>query len=224
MTAKQPAAAPTRAERATATRRRMVEAAYRLMSTRGYMRTTMAEIAAEAGVAVQTVYFTFHNKPAVMRSAFAFAVHGDPLPIPPTQRPWFRALEKEPDPKRALAIFVDANIEILRRVVPLATVFDTLGDDPEIASFHLLSERLRRDGFRVAVDILARKRPLRSGLSPEDATTILLVLVGIGMYRSMLAEHGWTEQKWRAWVIETLAESLFGPTPKSSRTRTARAW
>jgi len=33
----------------------MVEAAYRLTSTRGYMETTMAAIAAEVGVAVQTV-------------------------------------------------------------------------------------------------------------------------------------------------------------------------
>jgi AcrR family transcriptional regulator len=199
----------------------MVEAAYRLMSARGYMRTTMAEIAAEAGVAVQTVYFTFHNKPAVLRSAFEFAVLGDHLPITPIKRPWFRALELEADYKRALAIFVDANIEILRRVVPLATVFNALGDDPEIASFHVLSERLRLDGFRVVVDTLRRKRPLRSGLSPEDATTILLALVGIGLYRSMLAEHGWTEQKWRAWVIETLSESLFGPNRMSSPTRRA---
>jgi hypothetical protein len=170
---------------------------------------------------VQTVYFTFHNKPAVMRSAFEFAVLGDHLAITPIKRPWFRALEEEPNYKRALAIFVDANIEILRRVVPLATVFDALGDDPEIASFHVLSERLRRDGFRVVVDTLKRKHPLRLGLSPEDATTILLVLVGTGLYRSMLAEHGWTEQKWRAWVIETLSESLFGPNPKSSPTRRA---
>ena len=58
----------------------MVEAAYRLMSARGYMETTMADIAAEAGVAVQTVYFKFHNKPAVLRAVWAFAVKGDHLP------------------------------------------------------------------------------------------------------------------------------------------------
>lgn len=188
----------------------MVEAAYRLMSTRGYMRTTMADIAAEAGVAVQTVYFTFHNKPAVMRAAFEFAVHGDHLPITPGERPWFAAMEHEPDYMRALALFVDANTAILQRILPLAPVFNALGDDPEIASFYKLSERLRRDGYRVVVDTLARKRPLRAGLSPEDATTILLVLLGTDVYRSMLSEHGWAEQKWRSWVIETLSEVLFG--------------
>lgn len=188
----------------------MVEAAYRLMSTRGYMRTTMTDIASEAGVAVQTVYFTFHNKAAVMRSAFEFAVHGDHRPITPTERPWFRAMEQERDPARALEMFVEANLEILHRVLPLSTVFDALGDDPEIANFHALGERLRRDGYRLVVNALVRKRPLRTGLSPEDATTILLVLLGTSVYRSMVVEHGWTEQQWRSWIVETLSEALFG--------------
>jgi len=61
----------------------MVEAAYRLTSTRGYMETTMAAIAAEVGVAVQTVYFTFHNKPALLRAAFEFAIKGDHLAASP---------------------------------------------------------------------------------------------------------------------------------------------
>ena len=195
----------------------MVEAAYRLMSTRGYMATTMADIATEAGVAVQTVYFTFHTKPAVMRAAFAFAVKGDHLPNSPVERPWFAAMELEPDHERALAIFVDASIEILRRVMPLAAVFSALGDDPEIVSFHELTGRLQRDGYRIVVDMLARKQRLRAGLSPEDATTILLILVGTDVYRSMLVDHGWAEEKWRSWVIETVSEALFGPGQPADR-------
>jgi AcrR family transcriptional regulator len=162
----------------------MVEAGYRLMSTRGYTATTMADIAAEAGVAVQTVYFTFHTKPAVLRAAFEFAVKGDHLPNSPVQRPWFAAMQQAPDHERALAIFVDATIPILQRVLPLAAVFSALVDDPEIATFYELTVRLQRDGYRFVVDTLARKQPLRPDLSPEDATTILLVLVGTGVYRS----------------------------------------
>lgn len=188
----------------------MVEVAYRLMSARGYMGTTMADIAAESGVAVQTVYFTFHNKPAVLRAAFEFAVKGDHLPGGPADRPWFTAMEQEPDLERALAIFVDATSAIIRRVAPLASVFNVLGDDPEIASFYELTGRLQRDGYRVVVDALAQKRPIRSGLSPDDATTIFLVLVGTDVYRMMLDDHGWPEQKWRTWVHETVLGALFG--------------
>jgi AcrR family transcriptional regulator len=195
----------------------MVEAAYRLMSTRGYMATTMADIAAEAGVAVQTVYFTFHTKPALMRAAFEFAVKGDHRPDSPVERPWFAAMEQEPDPERALGIFVDASIAIIRRVMPLAAVLSALGDDPDIASFYEVTVRLQRDGYRVVVDMLARKRPLRTGLTLEDAATILLVLVGTDVYRSMLVDHGWAEPKWRSWVIGTATEALFGPRQPGDR-------
>jgi AcrR family transcriptional regulator len=187
----------------------MVEAAYRLMSTRGYMETPMADIATEAGVAVQTVYFTFHTKPAVLRAVIEFAVKGDHLPNSPIERPWFAAMTQEPDHERGLAIFVDATTEIFRRVVPLATAFNAFAADPEIADFYQLNGRWQRDGYRIVVDTLARKRPLRTGLSPDDATTILLVLLGIDVYRSMLDDHGWAEQKWRSWVIETTLEALF---------------
>jgi AcrR family transcriptional regulator len=200
---------PSRRERAKGTRQRMVEAAYRLMSTRGYAQTTMADIASEAGVAVQTVYFTFHNKPAVMRAAFEFAVHGDHLSLPPGQRPWFDAMRATPDSETALGMFVDANLAILHRVLPLASIFAAMGDEPEIASFHAFSEQLRRQGFRAVVDVLAGKRGLRPGLDGDDATSVLLALLGTDVYRSLVSESGWPEAKWRAWVIQTVSEALF---------------
>src|SRR5260370_35943230 len=49
-------------ERAEETRARIMEAAYRLFTQHGYEATTMQAVADEAGVAVQTVYFTFHTK------------------------------------------------------------------------------------------------------------------------------------------------------------------
>jgi AcrR family transcriptional regulator len=189
----------------------MVEVAYRMMSTRGYTQTTMADIAAEAGVAVQTVYFSFHSKPALMRAAFEFAVHGDHLPMSPGQRPWFEAMRTEPNSETALGMFVDASVEILHRVLPLASIFTALGDDPEIATFYALSERLRREGFRSVIDVLTQKKALRPGLGSDDATTVLLVLLGSEVYRSMVSDSGWPEAKWRSWVIQTLCEALFGP-------------
>lgn len=181
------------------------------MSTRGYKETKMADIAAEAGVAVQTVYFSFHNKPALMHAAFEYAVVGDHSRTSPAERPWFALMQQEPDCDVALGMFVDANSDILHRVMPLVSVFNAMGDDPDIANFHAFSERLRRDGYRMVVDVLAKKKALRAGLDGDDATSIVMVLVGADVYRSMLGDNGWTEAKWRSWVIQTLAEALFGP-------------
>lgn len=211
-----------RQERARATRRRMVEAAYNLMSAHGYPQTTMAEVAAEAGVAVQTVYFTFQNKPGLLRAAFEFAVHGDHRPITPLERPWFRTMEQERDFDRALGIAVEATVAILKRVTPLASAFGMLGNDPEISAFQQLSERLRQEGYRQMVDALALKRDLKAALSSDDATTILLVLLGPDVYRNMVIEHGWSEEKWCSWIVQTVSAALF-VSQQGARTRQVSA-
>ena len=59
----------TRAERALATRRRMVKAAHDLFCTNGYSGTTINAVAKEAGVAVPTLYYTFGTKAALLSEA-----------------------------------------------------------------------------------------------------------------------------------------------------------
>ena len=75
--------APPRRARARATQWRIVKAAFGLFCERGYSGTTMAQIAEAAGVAVQTVYFTFHTKAAVLSRAYDFAVMGEGEPHGP---------------------------------------------------------------------------------------------------------------------------------------------
>jgi AcrR family transcriptional regulator len=76
----------SRPERARA-RLRITQAAYALFCERGYTGTTMADIAHTADVAVQTVYFTFHTKRALLSEAYAYAVHAPDDPLPPTEQP-----------------------------------------------------------------------------------------------------------------------------------------
>ena len=57
----------SRQERAATTRRRMLDAAYDLFCEQGFRATTMDAIAQRAGVAVQTLYFTFHTKDALLQ-------------------------------------------------------------------------------------------------------------------------------------------------------------
>ena len=63
----------TRRERAKATRRRIAEAALARFSGQGYAATTMDAIAADASIAVQTVYFTFHTKAELLIAALKIA-------------------------------------------------------------------------------------------------------------------------------------------------------
>ena len=69
-------AATSRADKARANRRRMRAAALVLFTDRGYASTSMQAIAAEAGMAVQTLYFTFGTKSALLvaRGNFDFTL------------------------------------------------------------------------------------------------------------------------------------------------------
>src|SRR5947209_3194055 len=132
---------PSRKERAAATRRRMMEAAYRVFSERGYAKTTMEAVAAEAGVATQTVYFTFHTKAALLQAAYEYAVLG-PEWTPPHLMAWWRAAESEPDVVSAVAHIVDGNVVLFERAARL--VWAVHGDEDARPAYEF-NETLRRE-------------------------------------------------------------------------------
>ena len=191
---------------------RITKAAASLFCERGYTGTTIADIAAAAGVAVQTVYFVFHTKVDVLNSAYTLAVMGEDEPAVPQQQAWYRQAVAEPDASAATRLVVKGVSEILRRVAPLDLAVRTAAaGDPEAAAFLAQNERMRADGYREMVSFLRDKRPLREGVTEESATDILLVLASPEFYRALAAERGWTHEDWVAWVSAVLAEQLFDP-------------
>jgi AcrR family transcriptional regulator len=194
----------------------MVEAAYRLISERGYAATTMADIALEAGVAVQTVYFTFHTKFALMREAFDFAVVGSDEGTPPHHQPWFQAVRDEPDLSRALGLLVDHVTLISRRVSPLVEALRSLGNQPEANAFYHERERWRHQGFGEMLTVLAAKRPLRTSLDPATALDVFFAMLSPELYRALVIGRGWPDDRWRAWIAKTLEETVFEPKPQAA--------
>jgi AcrR family transcriptional regulator len=187
----------------------MVEAAYRLFSAGGY-GVPMSEIAAEGGVAVQTLYFTFHTKLALLGEALQLAVLGDDQPLAPHQRPWFAELDAEPNPRKAMAIMVASTEAIFGRVAPLVGIFQS--GDPELAGMWEHSETLRWEGYRNhVINAFARKGAIREGLGLEGAADVLFVLLGPVMYEQLVLRRGWSKERWRDWITATLGDALFGP-------------
>jgi AcrR family transcriptional regulator len=200
-----------RRERARATQRRIVKAAYTLFCEQGYADTTMAQVAEAAGVAVQTVYFTFHTKATLLARAYELAVGGDDEPRIPQQQPWYAAMVAEPDLGRALRHLVTGVGEIIRRVTPLYLVARVTADsDPETAQVLASSERLRADGYQEALGLLRAKAELRRALSLERATDVLLLLLGRDVYHALVDERGWSHEEWVDWTVTAVAEQVFG--------------
>src|SRR6185436_16097443 len=89
-------------EQAAATRLEILEAAQRLFERDGYVATTMAAVAAEAGVALKTVYLAFETKGGLLRALWHLRLRGDEADVPVGERAWYRELLDEPDPERTL--------------------------------------------------------------------------------------------------------------------------
>src|ERR671933_1945058 len=96
--------ATRRREQAAATRRRVLDAAQVLFERDGYAATTMAAIAAEAGVALKTVYVGFETKSGVLRALWHLRLRGDEEDVPIPERAWYREALAEADPERTIRI------------------------------------------------------------------------------------------------------------------------
>ena len=207
----------TRRDRARATRLRITKAAYTLFCDRGYAGTTMSDIAEAAGVAVQTVYFTFHTKSELLSRAYDFAVLGDGEPVPPDKTAWYMRMTDEPDVTAALRHAVGGIGEIMKRATPLDTVVRAgAGSDPDTAAVRAFHERWRAQGYGAIVEILTAKAAVRVGLSHERATQLLLLYLGMDVYRVLVLDFGWAHQHWIDWTVATVGEQLFSVGPVAS--------
>src|SRR6478752_4992876 len=95
---------PRRQEQAAATRRSILDAAGRLFERQGYPATTMEAIAAEAGVALKTVYVVFETKSGLLRGLWNHLLRGGDDELPVAEQEWYRELLDEPDPERQLRL------------------------------------------------------------------------------------------------------------------------
>src|SRR6478752_8819506 len=88
-----------RREQAAATRREILEAAQRLFERDGYAATTMAAIAAEAGVSLKTVYLAFETKSGLLRALWHLLLRGERDEVVVDEQAWYREVLGEPDPR-----------------------------------------------------------------------------------------------------------------------------
>jgi AcrR family transcriptional regulator len=197
----------TRREQAAATKERMIRAAIEVFAEAGYVGARMSDIAERAGVAVQTVYFTFHTKAELLQASFDFAVLG-PERLPPLEQAFFAELVAARSGRKAIAAFVRGNTAILARSAAIKEVAESAPHEPDAAAVVVHSEHLRREGLAHVVGLLSDRFGLRAGLTREDATDLLLMLSSSAAYLT-LQRYGWSEEKYVEWLTDTLASQLL---------------
>jgi len=199
-----------RARQARETRRRIVEAAAELFVRDGYAATSIAAIAAEAGVAVPTVYASLRNKAGILRAVVQLTVRGDDEAVPLEERAAWRELEAEEDPRRRLARFASLHREVCDREAAVFAQLDAAaGADPEATAMLAEHDRLRYSTQRRLARGLHRRRELKPGMSAREAADVIWTLASERTYLALVRDRGWKPGHYERWVAEQLVAALL---------------
>jgi AcrR family transcriptional regulator len=200
-----------RREQAAATRLEILEAAQRLFERDGYVATTMAVVAAEAGVALKTVYLAFETKAGLLRALWHLRLRGDEADVPIAERQWYRDVMAEPDPERQLRLGAHNARLVKERAGKLMRVMrDAAGTDADCAE---LWRRIQDDFLanqRAVVDTIEVKGALAQGLDAARAADILWTLNHPDVWHLLVGERGWTPEEWEQWFADTACAQLLG--------------
>ena len=163
-----------RAEQAAATRRAILDSARQLFVHHGYAKTTVEQIAVEAGVAVDTIYASVGRKPALLRELVETAISGRDHPIPARQREYVLQMKAAVDAKASIEIYAAAITEIQQRMAPVFRALRdaAVSDDSCAALWHDISERRARNMRDFAADLRSTGQ-LRLDLSDEQVADII---------------------------------------------------
>lgn len=195
---------------ASRTRGGILDAARRLFAERGYTATTVAAIAAAAGVALDTVYAAVGPKPALFRLLIETAVSGEDHAVPAQERDYVRAIRAEPDPTRKLAIFAAATVRIQGRMAPLLTVLrEAAPAAPDLAAlWHEIGQR-RAANMRLLAQDLADAGGLAPGLSVDAAADVIWATNATEFYALLVLERGWASDRFEYWLADTWRRLLL---------------
>ena len=195
------------------TRRAIVEAARRLFVERGYAATSMASIAAAAGVSHETVYAAFGPKPALFQHLIELALPGTEEPVPALEREHVRTIRAEPDPRRMIDMFTHVIRLVHERLAPLFDVFSAgARSDPDLKALaDKLNERHVRN-MRVFAADLAAAGGLREDLSIELAADVIWLMNSSEFYLQCVRGRHWTPDFFEQWLADTWKRVLL-PAP-----------
>jgi AcrR family transcriptional regulator len=202
---------PRRQEQAAATRRSILEAALRRFEQDGYAATTMEAIAAEAGVALKTVYVAFATKSGLLRALWDLLLKGDVEDAGVAERPWYREVMEEPDAERQLRLNARNSRIVKERIGGMLRVIrDGAPSESDIAALWELIQSDFFDNQRTIVESVAAKHALRPELDVARATDILWTLNHPDVWLLLVGRRGWTPDQFEQWFADTACAQLLG--------------
>jgi AcrR family transcriptional regulator len=198
-----------RQQQAEQTRSRVVAAAAELFADHGYARTTLAKIAAAAGVSTETVQGQ-GPKAALLIAAAEFAgvrVSGEENLL---NLEIGRKLIATTDPATALDYVVSFVTGVHERTAKLApALFGGASSDPELDRY-LNAFIVGINGqTRRVLDVFRDRGWLRDDVPFDELVETCAVLCSVETNLRMTHRDGWTADAYRSWCRRMLAETVF---------------
>ncbi len=195
---------------AQASKIKIAEAARNLFFKRGYVGTTIEEVANEADVSKETVYAVFGNKQGILAFLLDVAVNGTEFPLAVIEQPAVKAILQESDPRRQVDRIAQVCGEILSRAAPVYAIMRTAAiTEPEIEKRirHLHKERL--ENMTAFYRQVAAKGPLRQGLDENRVGEVIWALTSPELFLLLVTESGWSMEKYSQWLADILFRVLL---------------
>ena len=202
-----------RSEQTAVARRLILASASRLFVEKGYLATTLAAVAAQAGVSVQTVYNVIGGKSALLKAVYDVTLSGDDEPVAMGDRPAFRAMTQASSGREMLERYAELGRQLSERVLPLMTALfaQAATGDPDLQAFAKTIEAERGAGTAAVAQSIDERFGLRDDLSVQDAADILWVLTAPDLTDRLVNRRGWSWDKTQQWLGGVMADALLGP-------------
>jgi AcrR family transcriptional regulator len=207
-----------RQEQARQTRRAILDAAAALFVEPGYAATPLTAVAAEAGVAIQTVYKVFGSKQALLSALVDVTVAGDDEPVALPDRPFVVEIRARTDAREKLDRYARHLVDIhARQAQVMLALAAAATADAEAAAIWRKNLDDRRNGMTMFAVDLASTGQLRPEHTVDTAADVLWLAMDVRNYDWLVRHRGWPHERFERWYVDTVAAALLvapgSPTP-----------
>ena len=182
-------------------RARILDAARALFISRGFAATSVASIAAAAGVSGPTVFAAFGSKVNLLKEAAETTIVGDSKAIPMAERAEMRHVHAGETPEEVLDRLAELVVSRSAAVHPIfAVIYGARDGHPEIAALVDMLEDQRLTGATALASTVAAR------LGTDDAVWIAeirdCIWAGLSTtpYEALVIKRGWSPSRYQAWL------------------------
>jgi AcrR family transcriptional regulator len=188
------------------TREEIIAAARRLFAQRGYAATSMADVAREAGVVVQTIYASVGPKQALLREL------NDLIDTEAGVAELAAQIAATQDPAQVLVLVVRLTRQVVDRCGDIVRAIHAgAGSEPDIAAVLAEGRDRHREGMAAAATQLATAHALTEGIGAEQAGQLLAVLTSNEVWFQLQRDFGMSLDEAEQWILTMLRRVLLRP-------------